>query len=73
MDFTVNFYKNKKEYINEILAMTKKLCESENGTKTMDDNSIKNLEKILSTPLKSLSVMILNVEEFPHLMNILPT
>ena len=70
MNFSLYFYNGKREYINEILQITTKLCEKED--KEFDEKSIENLVEILTTPLKKLSVLVLNIEEFPRLMKILP-
>lgn len=71
MKFTTNFYHKNKVYINEILKMTKDLCDNSEDEK-LESKSIKFLEDILSTPLESLSIMILNIDEFPKLMDLLP-
>lgn len=70
MNFSLFFYNGKREYINEILQITTTLCEKEE--KEYDEKSIENLVNILTTPLKKLSVMVLNIDEFPRLMKILP-
>lgn len=62
MNFSVSFYQNNREYINEILIMTTALVEASENTEIQDEKSIKYLEEILSIPLNSLSVMILNIE-----------
>lgn len=51
--------------------MTTQLVETSKD-KELDSKAIKFLEDILSTPLESLSIMILNIDEFPKLMELLP-
>ncbi len=71
MNFSVYFYNGKYEYINEILKIAKSLCE-EFKEETKEEESINYLVEILSTPLVKLSVLVINIEQFPALMEILP-
>lgn len=71
MKFSIQCYPDNIEYVNDILKACCKLM-SKQAEADIDEESLKSIVKLLTIPLNSLSIQVLDMEEFPKLMKFLP-
>eukprot|EP00406_Dinophysis_acuminata_P033549 CAMPEP_0179372190 /NCGR_PEP_ID=MMETSP0797-20121207/86131_1 /TAXON_ID=47934 /ORGANISM="Dinophysis acuminata, Strain DAEP01" /LENGTH=831 /DNA_ID=CAMNT_0021088101 /DNA_START=70 /DNA_END=2565 /DNA_ORIENTATION=+ len=78
LQFTVSMYPDKVHYVDIILGSTVELLqkyfarsESGRGRRTLEGNGADRVVDLLSSPLKSLSVSVLDMEHYPKLMSFL--
>mmetsp|Transcript_15309 Transcript_15309/g.13032 ORF Transcript_15309/g.13032 Transcript_15309/m.13032 type:complete len:217 (-) Transcript_15309:1164-1814(-) len=70
LKFCIKCYPENIDYVNEILQSCCALCEKK--PHDIDEESLKNIVKLLTLPLDSLSIQVLNLDQYPKLMNFLP-
>mmetsp|Transcript_9766 Transcript_9766/g.19141 ORF Transcript_9766/g.19141 Transcript_9766/m.19141 type:complete len:766 (+) Transcript_9766:3139-5436(+) len=70
MRFSLKCYPNSTENVNSILDSCVKLLQRKNET-LLDGESLKNVVKLLSFPLETLSLSILTMNHYPKLMKYL--
>lgn len=73
INFSVHSYPKRIDYVNEILKVTKDLC-AKSSTKPEEygEEILNNITRILTHPLEKMAIVVLNMSEFPNLMNHLP-
>ena len=71
--FTVNFYNKRLDYVDEIFKMTKKLCDEFPKEDIEKEKCVSSLLNILTVPLRKLALLVLNIPQYPVLMELLPT
>jgi len=71
LKFSIQCYPGNIEYVNEILKSCCTLCQKQ-ATSDLDEDSLKNIVKLLTLLLESLSISVLQMDEFPKLMKYLP-
>lgn len=67
MNFSIKTYPKNIKYVNEILESCVHILQS-TPINNQDNNSMKLLVKLLSIPLESLSIAVLNMNHYPTLM-----
>jgi vacuolar protein sorting-associated protein 35 len=67
MNFSIKTYPKNINYVNQILESCNQILRSTPIHNT-DNNSMKLLVKLLSIPLESLSMAVLNMSHYPTLM-----
>mmetsp|Transcript_54426 Transcript_54426/g.62365 ORF Transcript_54426/g.62365 Transcript_54426/m.62365 type:complete len:782 (+) Transcript_54426:65-2410(+) len=71
--FSLKCYPTNLKYVNTILESVVGLLEErENAGTQFDQDSLKQIEKLLSYPLETLSLAILPMTQYPKLLNYLP-
>jgi len=71
LKFCSQLYPENVEYVNNILKSCCTLCQKQNAA-DIDEDSLKNIVKLLTLPLDTLSISVLQMDEFPKLMKYLP-
>lgn len=71
LKFSIQCYPDNIQYVNDILKSCCTLCQKQ-GSSELDEPSLKNIVKLLTLPLDSLSIAVLQMDEFPKLMKYLP-
>lgn len=71
LKFSIQCYPTNIEYVNDILKSCCTLCQKQSST-DLDEDSLKSIVKLLTLPLDSLSISVLQMDEFPKLMKYLP-
>ena len=71
LKFSNQCYPDNVEYVNDILKSCCKLL-SKKSSSDIDETSLKQIVKLLTNPLNSLSIQVLDMEEFPKLMKYPP-
>lgn len=68
MNFTIKTYPQNISYVNQILDSCNQILKSTSIVNS-DNNSMKLLVKLLTIPLDTLSIAVLDMDEFPILMD----
>lgn len=68
MNFTIKTYPQNISYVNQILDSCNQILKSTSIVNS-DNNSMKLLVKLLTIPLDTLSIAVLDMDEFPTLMD----
>lgn len=71
INFCVHTYPDKVEYIDQILNLSVILCEKV-PAETYKEKDFDCIVDILTYPLEKMSIVVLNLSEYPKLMNYLP-
>jgi hypothetical protein len=71
INFCVHTYPDKVQYVDQILKISVTLCSKVNPTE-YTDVVLDNIVQILTFPLETMSIVVLNLSEYPNLMNYLP-
>lgn len=71
LKFSIQCYPNNIDYVNNILKSCCTLCQKQSSS-DLDEDSLKSIVKLLTLPLDSLSISVLQMDEFPRLMRYLP-
>ena len=71
MKFSLRCYPINSDYVNQILKSCALICEKQT-TRDFDEDSQKNIVKFLTMPLETMSLTILQMNEYPNLMQYLP-
>jgi len=73
INFSVHSYPTRIDYVNEILKLTVILCaKSETKPDGYSEEILDNIVNILTHPLEKMAIVVLNMNEYPNLMNHLP-
>lgn len=67
MNFCIKTYPNNLSYVNEILESCNQILKS-TPINNSDKNCMKLMVKLLTIPLESLSIAVLNMNHYPSLM-----
>jgi vacuolar protein sorting-associated protein 35 len=70
LTFALQCYPGHLDYVDHCLSYCAKLL-GEVVTENLDASSIRQVEKLLTVPLESLSLQVLNLEHYPELMQFL--
>ena len=70
--FTVQFYDKRLDYVDEILKMSKDLCDRFPKEDMESSKCVESLVNILTAPLTKLGLQVLKIPQFPPLMHLLP-
>lgn len=71
INFSAHSYPTRIDYVNEILKLTVGLC-AKADSKSYSEEVLENIVGILTHPLQKMSIVVLNMPEYPNLMNYLP-
>lgn len=71
INFSAHSYPTRIDYVNEILKLTVGLC-AKVDSKSYSEEVLENIVGILTHPLQKMSIVVLNMPEYPNLMNYLP-
>lgn len=71
LKFSLRCYPQNSDYVNQILKACVAIVERQ-GSRDLDDDSQKNIVKFLTMPLETMSLTILQMNEYPNLMQYLP-
>lgn len=71
LKFCTRLYPENIEYVNNILQSCCSLCQKQT-TLDLDESSLKSIVNLLTYPLDSLSIQVLQMEDYPKLMKYLP-
>lgn len=71
MNFTIHCYAKNIDYVNDILSSCVKLCDKQ-PTSNFDNECQERIVNFLTIPLKSISLSILKMVDYPKLMKYLP-
>lgn len=71
INFCVNTYPEKIEYVDEIVDLSVSLC-SKVKQEDYKEKELDCMVDILTFPLKRMSICVLNLTNYPNLMNLLP-
>ncbi len=71
LKFSLRCYPVNSEYVNEILKSCALICQKQ-ISQDFDEDSQKNIVKFLTMPLDTMSLTILQMSEYPNLMQYLP-
>ena len=71
MKFSLRCYPNNSDYVNDILKSAVHICEKQT-LRDFEEDSLKNIVKFLTMPLETMSLTILQMDEYPNLMKYLP-
>ena len=74
MDFSVFFYNGNLTYVNDIIHLAIQLAKkSEKEELAADEQVLESMVKILTVPFEKLALLVLKLENFPFLLNFLPS
>ncbi len=71
MTFALKCYPGRLDYVNYCLGMCANVL-SAAGTADLDENSVIEVEELLSIPLSSLALKVLDLEQYSELLQYLP-
>lgn len=71
LSFALQCYAGRLDYVDHCLAFCSQLL-GQVVTGQLDSGSVRQVEKLLTVPLESLSLQVLNLEHYPELMQFLP-
>ena len=74
MDFSVFFYDGNLTYVNDIIHLGIQLAKkTEKDEISSNEEILKSMVKILTVPFEKLALLVLRLENFPLLLNFLPS
>ena len=71
LNFCVHTYPDKIEYVDQILNLSTTLCQKVEMT-AYNEKELECMVNILSYPLETMSIVVLNLTNYPNLMGLLP-
>jgi len=71
LQFTLTLYPGKVHYVDMILGSTVQLLQKFQVVAKLDGNAAERVKEILTSPLSSLSLEVLRMEQYPPLLNAL--